>query len=79
VVGGLIQHQHIGLRQEEFGQHETVDLSAGEAGNRPVELFGAKAQSAQHALDLVFYRKGIAIVEHGVEAVVAGGGLGPGV
>ena len=73
VVRGLVQEHHVGLGQQQLGQHEPVLLAAAERLDGLVERLAAETQAVQDALDLVVEVVGVAGLHLVLEVVVAVG------
>ena len=52
VVGGLVQQQHVGLSQQQFGQGNAHLPAAGKLFRPPRPVLFPKAQAVQHRADL---------------------------
>ena len=53
VVGGFVQHQHIGGQGEQPGQQQAVALATGQGAHRAVGAFGSEQEVAQVAHDML--------------------------
>ena len=50
VVGGLVEHQHVGTRQQQPGQRHAHAPATGHLGHQPVGVLGREPEAVQHAM-----------------------------
>jgi hypothetical protein len=68
IVGGLVEHQHVGRPGEEPGQQQAVAFAAGERAYRRQRAFGRKEEVAQVAVHVLL----AAVDGHRLTAVADG-------
>ena len=54
MVGGFVEHQKVGAREEQRRQHESAALTAGQAAYLPVEVVLPKQEQPEDAHELLF-------------------------
>jgi hypothetical protein len=76
VVGGLVEEQHVGRREQQLRQLHAHQPAAAEGGERPPRCLAPEAEPRQHALHARLPLEPPSELEGGAEAVVALGELG---
>ena len=73
MVRRLVEDHHVGLGQQELGQHQPVLLAAAQGSHRLIERFAAETQAVEHALQAMVDVVGVLLVQLVLEVIVAGG------
>ena len=73
MVAGLVEDHHVGLGQQQLGQHQAVLLAAAERGDRLVERLAAEPQAVENLLDAMVEVVGVLAMQFVLEMIVAAG------
>jgi hypothetical protein len=70
VVGGLVQQQHVGVREQQAAERDAALLAAGQVGDLRVP--GRQAQGVGRLLELGFHVVPVGGVDDGLEPLLLG-------
>ena len=73
MVAGLVEEHHVGLGQQELGEHKAILLAAAERRDRLAERPAPEPQPVEHLLDAMVEVVGVLAVQFVLEMIVAAG------
>ncbi len=71
MIGGLVEHQHVGCRQQQTGEGHPHAPATGQLVHRPSGVVGGETQPGQHPVGLGFERVAAELLETTLEGAVA--------